>query len=435
MRKIFLDVGGHEGQTLREILSGKYMFDVVYCFEPMPEQYNFLVKNYKSDNTHIVNYGLLDNDVEAYIYGTNIDMGASIYSQKFDLDSPDHKTLCKFVNSTSFCKENIREDDLVIMKLNCEGAEVPILKNLLESGQIHKFNNIMIDFDIRKVVGLQREEQDILNLFQEKGFNNFCLAENVMVGNSHESRIYNWLSTLPFANEILKPEQPDKVSVVLTACNRPDLLEKTLDSFFLYNTHPIEKFIIIDDGMNFGCNDFVKDKYDFPIELVYNNPKLFQIKSIDRAYGMVDTQYIFHMEEDWEFLKPSFIEHSKAVLEADENIIQVWLRGLDDVTVNHPCYPDRYEVDGHEMVLLHYTGMWNGFSFNPGLKRLMDWKIIGNYDGLPRYTPKEQSGGVTLESDVSIEYAKRKKIAMRFVESYVKHIGWDRHIIHGVNGE
>jgi hypothetical protein len=226
------------------------------------------------------------------------------------------------------------------------------------------------------------------------------------------------------------------VSVILTACTRPDLLEQTLDSFFTMNTYPLERFIIIDDGMNIGCNDFVKNKYEFPIELIYNNPKLFQIKSIDVAYSLVETPYIFHMEEDWEFLKPGFIEASKPVLEADENILQVWLRGLDDTTLPHPYYPDIYEVNGNQMVLVQYTGTWNGFSFNPGLKRLSDWEALPNgYNELERYTPAEQSGGVTLESDVSIYYAQHGRIAMRFVESYVTHIGWGRHIVRGIDGE
>ena len=227
-----------------------------------------------------------------------------------------------------------------------------------------------------------------------------------------------------------------EVTVVLTACNRADLLEKTLDSFFTYNTYPLKRFIIIDDGMNVGCNDFVKSRYQFPIEIIYNNPKLFQIKSIDIVYSMVDTEYIFHMEEDWKFLKSGFIENSIKVLEADDNILQVWLRGVDDITVNHPYSSDIYEIDGLQMVLLNYTGMWNGFSFNPGLKRKSDWlKLPNGYDGCDRITPPEQSGNLTLECDISVEYAKRGMIAMRFLESYITHIGWDRHIIEGINGK
>jgi hypothetical protein len=188
--------------------------------------------------------------------------------------------------------------------------------------------------------------------------------------------------------------------------------------------------------MNFGCNDFVKTKYEFPIELIYNNPKLYQIRSIDYVYNMVETDYIFHMEEDWLFLKKGFIEDSMKVLEADDNILQVWLRGVDDTTAPHPWNPEIYEIDGLKMVLLKYTGIWNGFSFNPGLKRLSDWKILPNgYDGCDRITPAQQSGGVTLECDISVEYAKRGMIAMRFLESYITHIGWDRHIIEGVDGK
>jgi len=218
-----------------------------------------------------------------------------------------------------------------------------------------------------------------------------------------------------------------EVTVVLTACNRADLLEKTLDSFFEMNTYPIKRFIIIEDGLIPGCNDFVKDKYEFPIELIYNEEKLHHIKSVDKAYKMVDTEYIFHMEEDWLFLKPGFIEDSMKVLEADENIIQVWLRGIDDITAPHPWFDDIYEVDGLKMVLLKYDGIWNGFSFNPGLRKLKDWADIpGGYWGCEHNIPDEQSGGYTLECDISIYYAKRGRIAMRFLESYIEHIGWGR---------
>lgn len=220
-----------------------------------------------------------------------------------------------------------------------------------------------------------------------------------------------------------------EVTVVLTSCDRPDLLEKTLDSFFKMNTYPLKRFIIIDDSLNFGCNDFVKKKYKFPIELIYNNPKLYQIKSVDFAYSLVDTEYIFHMEEDWNFIKSGFIEDSIAVLEEDSNILQVWLRGIDDNTLQHPYYNTLYEVNNNQLVLNQFSGIWGGFSFNPGLNRLSDWKILPNgYAGCKRITPDEITGGVVLECDISVEYMKRGRITMRFVNSYIEHIGWGRHV-------
>lgn len=38
------------------------------------------------------------------------------------------------------------------------------------------------------------------------------------------------------------------VSVVLTSCGRPDLLIRTLDSFFRFNTYPVSQFIVVEMG-------------------------------------------------------------------------------------------------------------------------------------------------------------------------------------------
>ena len=38
------------------------------------------------------------------------------------------------------------------------------------------------------------------------------------------------------------------VSLVVTSCGRFDLLERTLDSFFKYNTYPIKEVIITEDS-------------------------------------------------------------------------------------------------------------------------------------------------------------------------------------------
>jgi FkbM family methyltransferase len=207
-RKVFLDVGGHEGQTLNEVLSGKYSFDKVYCFEPMPKEHDFLVRNFteigRPHNLEVLNYGLLDVTEERNIYGTNEDMAASIYKEKHDVGNREHETLCKFVSSSEFFKEHIDQDDLVIVKLNCEGSEVIIVDELLKSGEISKVDNMMLDFDIRKVPGREHEADELLQRLHDNNFTRYSLVHDVMIGDTHEGRIANWLSTLPFYNEILK---------------------------------------------------------------------------------------------------------------------------------------------------------------------------------------------------------------------------------------
>lgn len=56
----------------------------------------------------------------------------------------------------------------------------------------------------------------------------------------------------------------DKVTVCLTSCGRPDLLERTLKSFFEFNTYPIADFLIYEDDPNVynqGVNN-IAEKYE-----------------------------------------------------------------------------------------------------------------------------------------------------------------------------
>ena len=69
------------------------------------------------------------------------------------------------------------------------------------------------------------------------------------------------------------------ITVVITSCNRPDLLKPTLASFFKYNTYPIQKIIIIDDSGIKGCIDSAVIEIPQYVErqVIYNEQNLGQI--------------------------------------------------------------------------------------------------------------------------------------------------------------
>ena len=170
-------------------------------------------------------------------------------------------------------------------------------------------------------------------------------------------------------------KQSKEVTVVLTSCNRPDLLEKTLDSFFKYNTYPITTFNIIDDSGVVGCNDHLQTKFP-SVNFWYNETNLGQVASIDKMYGYVTTPYVFHMEEDWEFLKEGFIEACLEVIDLDEKIICVWTRDPNDI--GHPLIDTKYQLPSGNIiqrVSWGFDGHWHGFTFNPSLKKIKDFDL------------------------------------------------------------
>jgi len=190
--KIFLDVGAHEGQSLLSIQEPKYAFDIIYCFEPVKKLHtklNEIAAGQK--NIVLLKYGLWNKTASQKIYSPGTVAG-SVFLGHQDVDPHDFE-LCEFVNASDWFKKHITPEDEVYVKLNCEGAEAGILLDLLTSGEIFKIRNVMIDFDVRKVKGLESVRQDVLDKFKAANFKSYSLCEDVMRGPTHLIRIQSWL--------------------------------------------------------------------------------------------------------------------------------------------------------------------------------------------------------------------------------------------------
>lgn len=223
-----------------------------------------------------------------------------------------------------------------------------------------------------------------------------------------------------------------QITMVVTCCGRIDLLEKTLDSFFRYNTYPIKKVIITEDS---GIpQDFSRTQKIIPcdLEIIENKINIGQIASIDKAYALVDTDYIFHCEEDWEFYNSGFIEKSFEILNTNPKLITVWLRSYQD-TKNHAIMLDeKFDLSNNDYYYLMDGARkkhWCGFTFNPGLRRTSDCMIFHPYNQLE--VRKEKNGLLLMgEIDLSIYYQELGYRAAITSKSggYVRHIGGKRHV-------
>ena len=163
------------------------------------------------------------------------------------------------------------------------------------------------------------------------------------------------------------------ITVCVTSCNRWELLEQTLDSFLKLNTYPIERYLLHEDSDNADIVNKIKDKYPM-FEVFGSGYNVGLLKSIDNLYSLVETDYIFHLEDDWNFeSNPNFIQESLNVLE-NKDIHQVWIR--QDIPNN---WLEKENLGTYKMVKDCHFGDWCGFSFNPSLKRLSDYKTMFPY--------------------------------------------------------
>jgi len=228
--------------------------------------------------------------------------------------------------------------------------------------------------------------------------------------------------------------RPAEITVVITSCGRQELLERTLDSFLKYNTYSVREFIVMEDGDG-DKNRLLETKYrQYNFRWLSTGKRLGQIAAIDAAYERVDTEFIFHCEDDWEFSSPGFIEKSLAVLSSNPAILQVWIRSLND-TNSHPLMEYLFFAGDIPYRLLqprYHTeewGTWHGFSFNPGLRRRRDYQLIGSFGS---FDPDRRKRAYEVEREVSEVYLNHGLLAAILAHNdskgYVRHIGWGRRV-------
>ena len=212
-------------------------------------------------------------------------------------------------------------------------------------------------------------------------------------------------------------------TLVINSCGRPDLLKRTWDSFQAVKDICPAATIVVDDS------DMPQPSWlpKHSVKYLSNGTRRGQIYSIDRAYDEVKTDYIFHCEDDWGFRDPGFLEASLNILEKYADILQVWLRGIP----THADIRDRftiYRVEPDPIRPLHiaryyWDGWAGGFSFNPGLRRLSDYRRIGSYGRHVGYDPRGCG-----ERQLGRLYHNLGYSAAILPHDHVYHIGDEAHI-------
>ena len=212
--KVLLDVGANMGQTARPALDAKYGFDKVISFEPAPPCWPEL-EAIKDPRFQLCKFGLWNKTCQHTIHDPG-SQGASIYN---DLEYPGRgsKTMSiDLVKASDWMAKNISSGDTVFMKLNCEGSEVDIVEDLLESGELRKVYNLMIAFDVRRSATLRGREAPLRARLRAQNYQNVAFSEDVMRGVTHQDRIDHWLALVGAHERLPLEELRRKYAPILT---------------------------------------------------------------------------------------------------------------------------------------------------------------------------------------------------------------------------
>lgn len=129
---VVVDLGARHGNWC-SLIRNKYN-SKIYCFEVVPQFCNELVNSgYKtfciavSDKKEKTKLGILSGEASLFFNESTFESDSIAANEIFDL---------------------IGEESIDLMKINVEGAEYPILKNLINSNKISKIKNIQVQFHL-----------------------------------------------------------------------------------------------------------------------------------------------------------------------------------------------------------------------------------------------------------------------------------------------
>lgn len=173
------------------------------------------------------------------------------------------------------------------------------------------------------------------------------------------------------------------VTHCLTIGRRPDLLVQTLASL---QGAPTLRTIAINDFGDAETNAAFRAACPEG-ELMTFSTRLGHHAAVDALYARVDSEFIFHNEDDWQFTRTDFLDEALRLLAADPNIVSVCLRDTADIgLVADQMQSFRlHELAGVRFHRLdHLHDQWYGFSFNPHVIRRSLWQGLGGYAGFER---------------------------------------------------
>jgi hypothetical protein len=186
--------------------------------------------------------------------------------------------------------------------------------------------------------------------------------------------------------------------VTMTACNRPELLERTLRSFFIYFIglkKSIPRLIINIDpvGTDAPIQDTLDICYNYFSEVVWNTPWRPSFPKASKwVWSQIESPIIFHLEDDWEMLR------------------EVSLSKMLDILYTFP-----------DLAILRLP------AFASGTDTMKNWNKFFNWNGIFFECPLDLRGGLgfcghpSLIKKSFISYVFPYLDATKNIEKQIKH--------------
>ena len=176
----------------------------------------------------------------------------------------------------------------------------------------------------------------------------------------------------------------NEIDLCLTIGRRPSLLRQTLES--LLHRANFKQIVAINDFRDEVTNDVFKELCPTGI-LINLDEQIGHHRAVDLMYSKVNSPYILHCEDDWLFNSDLMLTESIKLLQWNNNIGSVCLRKIEDFNLNEEEEFKKITQNYGDIKFCRLDGthdQWHGFTFNPHVTSLSQWKAFGPYSAFKK---------------------------------------------------
>jgi len=152
MRKIFLDCGGNLGRAVDAFF--KTYKDAceyeVFSFEPQTRLNKFYdgALNYR---VHLINKAVWTYDGEIEFHFTENVKGSTIFLDYATAEGIVKTAKVPCIDLSTWIMDNFEPDDYIVLKMNIEGAEYPVLEKMITDKSLRYINELYVSPHVKKV--------------------------------------------------------------------------------------------------------------------------------------------------------------------------------------------------------------------------------------------------------------------------------------------
>lgn len=157
--KHFIDLGAYTGDTVREFQNWVQLIDkpenwTVHSFEPNPNLHDQMIRVSRDYNNVIFDNSaawIADGFIEFAADQSDTPMGSTVMQGKHAIWDISPRMRVKCFDFSQWLKKTFNENDHVIVKMDIEGAEFPVLEKMIKDHSITIPKLLLVEFHANKV--------------------------------------------------------------------------------------------------------------------------------------------------------------------------------------------------------------------------------------------------------------------------------------------